>query len=140
MVVVRAIVLAFLLVAQVGAEAPVVLYRQAVDRQRSGDLAGAVQLYRECLEQEPSNFQARSNLGAALSGLERYGEAIREYEAALMSAPETLVPLLRRNIGLAYYKSGRMDAASRIFSDLYAAHPGEQNRILDSKIIANRRM
>jgi tetratricopeptide (TPR) repeat protein len=129
-VVVRAIVFAFLLVAQLGAEAPAALYRQAVDRQRAGDLAGAVQLYRECLEQEPSNFQARSNLGAALSGLERYDEAIREYEAALTSAPETLVPLLRRNIGLAYYKSGRMDAASRIFSDLHAAHPGDRDTSL----------
>jgi tetratricopeptide (TPR) repeat protein len=127
---VRTIVLAVLLVAPLGAEAPAALYRQAVDRQRAGDLPGAVQLYRECLEQEPLNFQARSNLGAALSGLGRYDEAILEYEAALKSAPETLAPLLQRNIGLAYYKSGRVAEASRIFTDLHAARPGDPDTAL----------
>jgi tetratricopeptide (TPR) repeat protein len=125
-----AAVLLFLLAPPLAADTAPALYRQAVDRQRAGDLAGAVQLYRDCLAQDPSNFQARSNLGAALSALGRYDDAIAEYQAALKSAPEPLQPLLQRNLGLAYYKSGRMADAARIFAGLHAAYPGERDLTL----------
>ena len=72
------------------------LYRQGVDRQRQGDLAGAVEAYRNSLQQDSSNVAARSNLGAALVGLGRYEEAALCYagsvrEGVSMSA---LLPLL----------------------------------------------
>ena len=105
-------------------------YRKAVDRQRAGDLAGAIQLYRECLTAQPFNYQARSNLGAALSGLARFDEAIESYQAALESAPENFRPMLRRNIGLAYYKSGRMAEALAKFGELLAEHPGDRDLTL----------
>ncbi len=110
-------------VALLAADEPAALYREAVDRQRAGDLAGAAQLYRECLREDPSNIQARSNLGAALSGLGRYDEAIQAYEEALQSAPVEVRPYLERNAGLAYYKSGRLTEAARVFSELHASQP-----------------
>ncbi len=119
---------AFLLLATLAlADQPAPLYRQAVDRQRAGDLAGAAQLYRECLRQDPSNIQARSNLGAALSGLGRYDEAIEAYQEALKSAPPQVRPYLQRNAGLAYYKSGRMTDAARVFNALHASQPGNRD-------------
>src|SRR5258708_529044 len=77
------------------------LYRQGVDRQHLGDLAGAVESYRKCLAQDPANVAAHSNLGAALAGLGRYDEAIPEYERALQSAPAEVRPVMRRNLALA---------------------------------------
>ncbi len=96
------------------------LYRAGVDRQRTGDLAGAVELYRQCLVLAPDNVPARSNLGAALAGLGRFDEAIPEYEAALKAAPEQVRPLLQQNLALAYYKSGRAAEAAPIFAKLHA--------------------
>jgi tetratricopeptide (TPR) repeat protein len=123
----RSAALAVLIVVRVLAADAGDLYRQAVDRQRAGDLAGAVVLYEECLRQDPSNIQARSNLGAALSGLQRYGEAIEAYEEALKSAPEPMRPYLQRNLGLAYYKAARMKEASRVFTSLLESQPDNRD-------------
>ena len=48
----------------------------------------------------------------------------------MQSAPPGVQPLLQRNVGLAYYKSGRMLDAARVFSGLHAAFPGERDLTL----------
>lgn len=106
------------------------LYRQAVDQQRQGNLAGAVQLYRQALTVDSSSIAARSNLGAALAGLGRYAEAIPEYEAALKAAPAQFRQPLRRNLGLAWYKSGHFAEATPIFDGLFAELPGDRDLAL----------
>src|SRR5438270_848037 len=98
-------------------------YRQGVDLQRAGDLAGAVEAYRKSLAGDPDNIAAHSNLGAALAGLGRYDDAIPEYEKAIASAPETVRPVLQRNLALAYFKSGRLQEAEPILAALYRASP-----------------
>ena len=87
-------------------------YRQAVELQRSGNLTAAVAAYRAFLEQNPARFDARSNLGAALSQLGRYDEAIREYQQDLAGAPPEIAPRLRQNLAIAFYKSGRLEEAA----------------------------
>jgi tetratricopeptide (TPR) repeat protein len=121
----------FLLLWQTAAD-PVALYRQAVDKQQQGDLAGAATLDREVLRQDSGNVAARSNLGAALAGQRRFDEAIPEYEAALKVAPEQVRPHLQRNLALAYYKSGRLQQASPLLMALHEAQP--QNR--DATLLA----
>jgi tetratricopeptide (TPR) repeat protein len=101
------------------------LYRKGVDLQRSGDLAGAVEAYRASLASDDSNIAAHSNLGAALAGLGRYDEAIPEYQKAIGGAPEQFRPTLRRNLALAYYKSGRMQQAAPILIGLHEAQPAD---------------
>jgi predicted Zn-dependent protease len=98
-------------------------YRQGVDLQRAGDLAGAVEAYRKSLAGDPGNIAAHSNLGAALAGLGRYDDAIPEYEKAIASAPEQVRPVLHRNLALAYFKSGRLQQAEPILTALYRASP-----------------
>lgn len=106
------------------------LYRQGVDRQQAGDLAGAADLYRQSLHLDASNIAARSNLGAALAGLGRYDEAIPEYQEALKSAPAQALPYLQRNLALAYYKSGRLQEAAPLLLALHEAQPANREATL----------
>jgi tetratricopeptide (TPR) repeat protein len=106
------------------------LYRQGVDRQRQGDLAGAAELYKKSLELDGGNIAARSNRGAALAGLGRYDEAVPEYQQALKNAPAQVRPMLQRNLALAWYKSGRMEEASALLLALHEAQPDNRETIL----------
>jgi tetratricopeptide (TPR) repeat protein len=99
------------------------LYRQGVDLQQKGDLAGAVDAYRKSLALDGSNVAAHSNLGAALAGLGRYEEAIPEYLKAIDGAPAQFQAVLKRNLALAYYKSGRLRDAAPILTALHEAEP-----------------
>jgi tetratricopeptide (TPR) repeat protein len=106
------------------------LYRQGVDRQRRGDLAGAAELYRKSLDLDGTNVAARSNRGAALAGLGRYDEAVLEYQQALKNAPAQVIPMLQRNLALAWYKSGRMEEAAPLLMALHDARPDNRETTL----------
>jgi tetratricopeptide (TPR) repeat protein len=106
------------------------LYRQGVDRQRQGDLAGAAGLYKKSLDLDATNVAARSNRGAALAGLGRYDEAIPEYQQALKNAPAQVRPMLQRNLALAWYKSGRIDEAAPLLMALHEAQPDNRETTL----------
>ncbi len=106
------------------------LYRQGVDRQQQGDLAGAAGLYKESLKLDGTNIAARSNLGAALAGLGQYDEAIPEYRQALKAAPEQARPYLQRNLALAYYKSGRLQEAAPLLIAVHEAQPANRDATL----------
>ena len=122
------------------------LYRQGVDRQQQGDLAGAAGLYKESLKLDGTNIAARSNLGAALAGLGRYDEAIPEYQQALQAATNAASnaatssassaaygqarQYLQRNLALAYYKSGRFQEAAPLLMSLHEAQPDNRDATL----------
>jgi tetratricopeptide (TPR) repeat protein len=99
------------------------LYRQGVDLQQKGDLAAAAEAYRQSLALDPANIGALSNLGAALVGLGRFEDAIPFYSKALENAPAQYRTILQRNLALAYYKSGRMNAAAPLLIALHEAAP-----------------
>jgi tetratricopeptide (TPR) repeat protein len=83
-------------------------YRRALSLHGAGELEAAVAAYREVLAVESDNVAARSNLGAALAALGRYEEAIEAYRVALAQVPD---PGIRRNLALAFYKSGDLNRA-----------------------------
>src|SRR5262249_26878112 len=85
---------------------PQELVQDALQKQRAGDLAGAVGEYREFLKLHPEATAIHSNLGAALAGLGRFEEAVSEYKIALKQSPR--MPGARLNLALAYYKMGRI--------------------------------
>src|SRR5271165_5459485 len=62
-------------------------FSRAVALHQAGDFDGAIREYRAALDVDPSNFQARSNLGAALAHTGRYEEAIAAYRQAITTAP-----------------------------------------------------
>ena len=115
----RLVLTALLLACAAWAQDAAALYRQGVDRQRQGDLAGAAESYRRSLDLDGSNVAARSNLGAAFAALGRYDEAVAEYKQALTTAPEQVRPMLERNLALAWYKSGRLEEAAELLISLH---------------------
>jgi tetratricopeptide (TPR) repeat protein len=95
------------------AQTPQELVQDAQQKQRAGDLDGAVTGYRQFLALHPEATPIHSNLGAALAGLGRFEEAIAEYQIALKQSPSLVEA--RLNLALCYYKMGRLqDAASEL--------------------------
>jgi tetratricopeptide (TPR) repeat protein len=94
----------------------------AVELHRAGDVEGAIAEYRSCLSLKPNAAPLRSNLGAALAQSGRYQEAIQAYEEALKTTSD---PRLRRNLALAYYKSGAISKAIAELEALHSESPGD---------------
>ncbi len=124
--VLRAALLAVLLIDAAAAQdaGPEQLFREGVEAQQRGDDALAVGKYRELIKLRPDIVEAHANLGAALSHLRRFDEAIAEYELALAGAPDNLQ--IRANLALAYYKAGRIDRAATEFETLHNRAPQEK--------------
>jgi Flp pilus assembly protein TadD len=123
--------LALVLVTLVAAAPPPENAREALARavalHQAGDLEGAVAAYRESLALAPT-VEARSNLGAALAALGRYGEAIEAYRGALSVAPQDA--RIRYNLALAYYKSADLTHAAEELAALHARQPGDTRTTL----------
>ncbi len=103
---------------------PEQLFREAAEAQQHGDDALAVERYRALIKLRPDSVAAHANLGAALTHLRRFDEAIAEYERALAGAPDQLQ--IRANLALAYYKQGRIDRAAAEFEKLHSLAPEEK--------------
>jgi tetratricopeptide (TPR) repeat protein len=95
---------------------------QAVELHQKGDLGAAINSYKACLAAKPELTMMWSNYGAALAQAGRYEDAIEVYRTALKGAPD---PRLRRNLALAYYKSGALEAAITEIQTLRAATPDD---------------
>jgi tetratricopeptide (TPR) repeat protein len=91
------------------AVSPQELVMDGQQKQRAGDLEGAVVDYRAFLKMHPEVAAIHSNLGAALAGLGRYEEALPEYKTALRLSPR--LEGARLNLALVYYKMGKIDDA-----------------------------
>ena len=100
------------------------LVDDAMQKQRAGDLAGAVTGYKQFLKLHPEATPIHTNLGVALAGLGRYEEAAAEYKIALKQAPT--FPAARLNLALAYYKMGYISEAS---TQLVRVHREEPNNM-----------
>jgi tetratricopeptide (TPR) repeat protein len=107
---------------------PQQLVQDAIQKQQSGDLEGAVKEYRQFLKLHPEATPIHSNLGAALAGLGRYEEAVPEYRAALKQTPG--FTQARLNLGIAYYKMGRVSDAATQLVRVHAEDPGNHQAVL----------
>jgi tetratricopeptide (TPR) repeat protein len=61
---------------------------QAVTAQKNGDYTKAVELYKQDIASEPNNPKHHSNLAIVLELLNRYDEAISEYETVIKLNPK----------------------------------------------------
>jgi tetratricopeptide (TPR) repeat protein len=113
--------------AQAASAGPQAILQHAIALHQSGDIAGAIQAYREYLAVQPDSLEARSNLGAALARVGRYDEAIAEYVRALAKSPES--PALLLNLGLAYYKTGRPAEAATRFERAISMAPQFKDQV-----------
>jgi len=99
------------------------------------DLENAVRAYRGHLARDPGDVKARSNLGAVLAALGRYGEAIEAYKEALALAPAD--PVVRMNLALAYYKSADIPQAA---GELDTLHRGQPDDLRTTLLLADCRL
>ncbi len=97
------------------------LLKHAIDEQQHGDFSGAIRDYRKVLELRPNELEAKINLGAALSHVGQFDEAIAIYRSALISAKDKNPILL--NLALAFYKKGDFEHAREQFEILHDAQP-----------------
>jgi tetratricopeptide (TPR) repeat protein len=109
-------------------QTPQELVQDAIEKQRTGDLQGAVSEYREFLKMHPEATTIHSNLGAALAGLGRFEEAILEYKMALKQSPG--LESARLNLGLVYYKMGQISQAAGEFEKVHAKNPDNSQATL----------
>lgn len=107
---------------------PQALVQDAMEKQKAGDLAGAVPEYQEFLKLHPEASAIHSNLGAALAGLGRYEEAVAEYKIALKQSPR--LPSARLNLALAYYKMGRIPEAAAQLEKVHAEDPSNHQVVI----------
>jgi Flp pilus assembly protein TadD len=70
---------------------------------------------------------ARSNLGAALSKLGRFEEAIAEYRHALGKDPGNLP--IRLNLALAYYKTAQISVAAQQLTKVVSQQPSNRQAV-----------
>jgi tetratricopeptide (TPR) repeat protein len=95
---------------------------RAIQLHQSGHFEEAISQYRLFLKEQPGNFIALANLGAALAHEGRYQEAIAEYEKALKISPGN--PGVEFNLALAHYKALELEEAVSEFNHLYTIAPG----------------
>ncbi len=80
------------------------LYEKALAAQKSGDLAGAEQIYRQLAATAPTP-EALVNLGNLLARQQRHGEALAFYDQAVAMRPESLEGWFNRgNLMLALHQ------------------------------------
>jgi tetratricopeptide (TPR) repeat protein len=111
-----------------GDENPERILVRAVPSHKSGDIEGAIRDYHAYLALRPERVEARSNLGAALARLGRYGDAIEQYKRAL--ALDGRNQAIRFNLAWAYYKTARLVSASKELGTVVAAQPEDKNAVL----------
>jgi tetratricopeptide (TPR) repeat protein len=104
------------------------LVNDAMQKQKAGDLAGAVSEYKQFLKIHPEATPIHANLGAALAGLGRYEEAVAEYKTALKQSPA--FPAARLNLALAYYKMGYISEASTQLVRVHREEPANLQAML----------
>lgn len=100
------------------------LFDDAIRAQQSGDYQQAISEYRKFLELRPDNVEAKVNLGAALSHVGRFDEAITTYRAVLPSLTNRNNSMVLLDLGLAYYKKGDLANAREQFAALHQTSPG----------------
>jgi len=97
-------------------------------KQRAGDLEGAVADYRQFLKLHPEVAPIHSNLGAALAGLGQYEDALSEYKTALKLSPK--LGGARLNLALVYYKMGKIDEATTQLEKVRVEDPSNHQAVL----------
>lgn len=78
---------------QLSPDDPYTLRFLAWSLREAGDLQGAIQHYEKLLEQTPDFVDGRVELGFAYADLERYSQAIEQFEQALNHSPQNAAAL-----------------------------------------------
>lgn len=104
-------------------------YDRAEGAEARRDFEGAAELYREKIEEDPEDPEARRRLGEVLLKLDRAEEAEREFRGALEAAEE-----LEMHSAIAFRLAevldetlGRPDEAAEMYRNIVDTHPESQH-------------
>lgn len=107
---------------------PVMHYDLAVELERDGDTAGALEHYRRAVAIRPSHSRAHNNLGILLDRAGASGEALEQFRLAVRLAPG--FGAAWNNLGNALRRAGRFDEAIEAYrSALATASPPPEARL-----------
>ena len=109
-------------------------YNLAVALQKQGDTPAAVDKVREGLEFNPNDVAHRIGLGNLLVELNRFGEALAEYERARSLTPND--PQLLARIGDVLVRLGRWQEARTAYEQVARAYPDDPDVYRKLGIIA----
>jgi tetratricopeptide (TPR) repeat protein len=96
-------------------------FKRAIELQRQGALEEAAAEYRAVIKSVPDYAEAHANLGAVMSRLGRYAEAVDGYEEALRLNPQ-LTPILL-NLGIAHYRAEQFAKAAVVLDRFLVKAP-----------------
>jgi predicted O-linked N-acetylglucosamine transferase (SPINDLY family) len=99
---------------------------------RAGEPGPAAALLEAHLRRNPDDAEGHFLLALALEDLDRFDEALYEYERTLAAAPNSADAL--HNRGLLLFRAGRLDEAERNYSDYLQRHPDSaraRNSLID---------
>ena len=115
----------FFLLASVGVHAqdanPDNILKAAIAEQQNEQYDAAIRDYKKVLKVHPDMVEAKVNLGAALTHVGQYDEAIQMYQSALPFLSYRNPVIL--NLGLAYYKKRDYSNAHEQFEIIHRAEP-----------------
>jgi len=98
-------------------------YKAGVKQGRSGEIAQAIESFRQALVENPKMFKAALDLGLACSMSKRWPEAIAAYQTAVKVEPGSAKA--RKGLGEAFSKLGAHDSAVPHFERLVKLKPKE---------------
>jgi len=86
-------------------------FHDARQREQLGDIAGAIEIYRELLLDDPQDVRVRNNLGCLYEKRGEFQRALEQFEAARAVAPDNVGVLL--NVGSALASLSRFEPAEK---------------------------
>jgi tetratricopeptide (TPR) repeat protein len=103
------------------------LFNHALEAQKRGDVAGAMDGYERALKIAPGLVPARINLATALVRLGRLDEAIDQYRAVLRSSPSN--PRIATLLANCLVLRGKYADAIEILKPIEKAHPNDLDAV-----------
>ena len=94
-------------------------------RSASGDFSAAIVHYKKALALNPDLDVARFNLGHAYLSLRMYSKAVREFRAVIKRGSELRCDAYA-NLGVTYYKMGKIKKAAQVLSKGCAICPNDK--------------
>jgi len=90
-----------------------------------GNIEQALEKYQEALVQEPDNEKIHYNIGRALYKLQKYPEAISEFQLGLLTKDKSFQAKTLYNIGNCHFKQGKLDEAISSYVSSLLLNPND---------------
>jgi len=90
-----------------------------------GNIEQALEKYQEALIHEPDNEKIHYNIGRALYKLQKYPEAISEFQLGLLTKDKSFQAKTFYNIGNCHFKQGKLDDAINSYISSLLLNPND---------------